>query len=77
MLIPELLSMGFELKQQIIIDKSIKAVSGRATRNYKIFPNTTETILYLVKGSRPFIREFLLEQKKKVGLSSKEINEAL
>lgn len=77
LLIPELLSMGFELKQQIIIDKSIKAVSGRATRNYKIFPNTTETILYLVKGSRPFVREFLLEQKKKIGLSSKEINEAL
>jgi len=68
---------GFELRQQIIIDKGMKSVSGRATKNYRMFPNVTESILFLIKDSKPFIKEFLKEHQIKKGLSSKQINEKL
>ncbi len=76
-LVPIMDEFGLELRQQIIINKGMQAISGRATRNYKIFPNVTESILFFVKDSKPFIKNFLKEQQKKVGLSAKEINERL
>lgn len=77
LLVPELNKIGFSLRQQIIIDKGIKSVAGRATKNYRIFPNVTESILFLVKDNIEFSRNFLKSRQKQLGLSSKEINEAL
>lgn len=78
LLLPELVDKnGFELRQQIIIDKGMKSVSGRATKNYKMFPNVTESVLFLVKDSKPFIKDFLKKQQLKKGYNSKEINELL
>lgn len=57
-LLPILEDLGFELRQQIVIDKGMQAVSGRATKNYKMFPNVTESILFLVKDSKPFVKTF-------------------
>lgn len=76
-LIPELDKLNMELRQQIIINKGMQSVSGRATKNYKIFPNVTESILFFVKDSKPFIRDFLKQRQKELGLSSKQINELL
>lgn len=76
-LLPILEDLGFELRQQIIIDKGIQAVSGRATKNYKMFPNVTESILFLTKDSKPFVKEFLKQRQLELGLKSKEINEKL
>jgi site-specific DNA-methyltransferase (adenine-specific) len=77
LLVPYLQDFGFEIRQQIIVDKGIKAVAGRATKNYKIFPNTTESILLLIKDNKPYAKKVLLEQQRKLKLSSKYINEAL
>lgn len=77
LIVPYLESMGFELRQQIIIDKGMRSVSGRATRGYKMFPNTTESILFIIKDNKKFIKPFLKDRQKKLGLTSKEINEAL
>ncbi len=76
-LMPILEENGFELRQQIVVDKGMQAVSGRATKNYKMFPNVTESILFLVKDSKPFVKKFLKQRQKDLKLSSKEINEAL
>lgn len=76
-LLPILEDLGFELRQQIVIDKGIQAVSGRATKNYKMFPNVTESILFLVKDSKPFVKSFLKNRQKQLHLTSKEINESL
>lgn len=76
-MLPILEKLGFELRQQIIVNKGIKAISGRATKNYKMFPNVTESILFLVKDSKPFVRSFLRQRQKELGLKSKEINEML
>lgn len=77
LLVPHLEKYGFELRQQIILDKGMRSVSGRATKNYKIFPNVTESVLMIVKDSKPFVKEILKKRQKELGLSSKEINERL
>lgn len=76
-LVPLLLEMGFEVRQQIVIDKGIKAVAGRATKKYKIFPNVTESVLFLTKKNILFSRGFLKDRQKKSGLTAKQINEKL
>ena len=77
LLLPKLKEIGFSLRQQIVIDKGIKAVAGRATKNYKMFPCTTESVLLLTKDNIQFSRKFLKERQEKLGLTAKEINEAL
>jgi DNA modification methylase len=76
-LIPHLESLGLELRQQIVIDKGMKSVSGRATKNYKMFPNVTESILFIIKDNKKFIKPFLKRRQEELGLSAKEINERL
>jgi DNA modification methylase len=77
LLVPYFDELGLELRQQIVIDKGMRAVSGRATKNYKMFPNVTESCLFIIKDSKPFIKKTLKERQKVLNLSSKEINEAL
>ncbi len=76
-LISPLELMGYQLRQQIIIDKGLRAISGRATKDYKIFPNVTESCLLLIKDPYPYTRSLLLEAKKNRSLSSREINEKI
>lgn len=76
-LIPILQKMGFSLRQQIIINKGLKAVAGRATKKYKMFPCVTESILFLIKDNKLFSKKLLLEQQKKLKLKAKEINDLL
>lgn len=76
-LIPEVERENFSLRQQIIINKGIKAISGRATKNYKMFPNVTESILFFAYNNQPEIKKFLLQCQKEKGLSAKEINDAM
>ncbi|MDE7463059.1 MAG: site-specific DNA-methyltransferase [Muribaculaceae bacterium] len=77
LIVPHLEDMGLELRQQIIIDKGIRSVSGRATKNYKIFPNTTESILFIIKDNKQFIKPFLKQRQAELKLSAKDINEGL
>ena len=77
LLIPYLESLRLELRQQIVIDKGMRAVSGRATRKYKIFPNVTESVLFLIKDNKKFVKPFLKERQEALGLTAKQINEAL
>lgn len=59
LLVPYFNEMGLELRQQIVIDKGMRSVSGRATKKYKIFPNVTESILFIVKDNKKFVKPFL------------------
>ena len=77
LLVPHLEQLGLKLRQQIIIDKGMRSVSGRATKQYKIFPNVTESILFIVKDNKKFVKPFLKERQAALGLSAKQINEAL
>ena len=59
LLVPHFEEMGLELRQQIILDKGMKAVSGRATKKYRMFPNVTESCLFIVKDNKQFVKPFL------------------
>lgn len=76
-LLPVLEKYGLELRQQIVVNKGMQAVSGRATKNYKMFPNVTESILFLCKDPKPFAKTFLKQRQKELGLSAKQINDLL
>jgi len=75
--VPEIESRGFEVRQQIVVDKGMQAVSGRATKDYRLFPNTVESIAFSMYDSRPVVKKFLNLMNKEAGLSSTEINERL
>jgi len=77
LLLPVLREIGFSLRQQIIVDKGMKAVAGRATKNYKMFPCVTESILFLTKNNIEFSRNLLKSRQRELGISAKEINERL
>ena len=77
LIVPHLEEMGLELRQQIIVDKGIRSVSGRATKKYKIFPNVTESILFIIKDNKKFVKPFLKERQQALKLTAKQINEAL
>lgn len=77
LLVPYLEGLGLELRQQIIVDKGLRAISGRATKGYKMFPNVTESILFIVKDSKPFIKQLLKHRQSELGLTAKQINEKL
>lgn len=77
LLVPHLSDFELDLRQQILVDKGMRAVSGRATKKYRLFPNTTESILFITKENRKFVKPFLKERQAALGLKSKEINEAL
>jgi DNA modification methylase len=76
-MLPILESYGLELRQQIIVNKGMQAISGRATKKYRMFPNVTESILFLSKDPKPFIKEFLKNRQKELHLTAKEINDRL
>ncbi len=77
LLVPYFEELGLELRQQILIDKGMRSISGRATKNYKLFPNTTESILFIIKDNKKMIKPFLKDKQEKLGLKSKEINDLL
>lgn len=76
-LVHDVLSLGFEFRQEITVDKGMKSVAGRKTSTYKQFPNTTETIYFFVYDAKPDIRRLLLERQRALGLSTRQINERL
>jgi adenine-specific DNA-methyltransferase len=73
----DILDLGFTFRQQIIIDKGIKAIGGRATKGYKMFPNVTESLLFFIYDSKPYIKELLLKRQKELQLTSLDINKRL
>lgn len=66
-----------EFRQQIILDKGLRSISGRKTSTYKLFPNVTESILFFIKDNKKFIKPLLKKRQDKLKLSSKEINDLL
>jgi len=73
----DIVNVGFEFRQEIIVDKGMKSMAGRKTSTYKQFPNTTETIFFFVYDAKPAIRQCLLDRAKEKGLTSREINTRL
>jgi adenine-specific DNA-methyltransferase len=73
----DITTIGFEFRQEIIVDKGMKCMAGRKTSTYKQFPNTTETIFFFVYDAKPAIRQCLLQRANELGLSARDINARL
>lgn len=73
----DILDLGFTFRQQIIIDKGIRSVGGRATKGYKMFPNVTESILFFIFDSKTFIKSLLKKRQQELDLTALEINRRL
>lgn len=73
----DITELGFEFRQEIIVDKGMKSMAGRKTSTYKQFPNTTETIFFFVFDAKPAIRQCLLERAQELSLDAKTINARL
>lgn len=76
-ILPILEDHGFRLRQQIVLNKGMQAVSGRATKGYLMYPCVTESILFLIKDPIPFSKNLLREHQSKSGAKAKDINEVL
>lgn len=76
-LVPIFESLGFEIRQQIVLNKGMRSIAGRATKKYKMFPNVTESCLFFVKSPQSYIKKKLLEAKELKGFTAKYINESL
>ncbi|WP_227353738.1 DNA-methyltransferase [Haladaptatus salinisoli] len=75
--VPDIEENDFNVRQQLVVDKGMQAVSGRATKDYRLFPNTTEMILFSVYDARPIVKRVLNLMNENEGLSSHDINERL
>jgi DNA modification methylase len=73
-LIPIAEKYGFTYRQHITIDKGLQSVAGRTSDKLKMFPTSTEYVIYFHKEARDFIKEYLQNKQKESGVSSKDIN---
>ena len=73
-LIPIAEKYGFTYRQHITIDKGLQSVAGRTSDKLKMFPTSTEYVIYFHKEARDFIKGYLQNKQKESGISSKDIN---
>jgi len=73
----DILDLGFIFRQELIIHKGLRSLGGRATKGYKMFPNVTESLLFFIYDSKPFIKDFLKKRQKETGLTALKINQML
>jgi adenine-specific DNA-methyltransferase len=76
-LLPIMERHNFRFRQQIVIWKGMKSAAGRVSGKLKMYPTTTESIFFFNYDSIDIIRNMLNEQKDKLGLNAKYINEYL
>lgn len=71
---PVLEELGMLFRQTVVWNKGMQVVAGRATKNYRQYPNVTELCVNYVKWNREQVRELLLQRQQELGLSALEIN---
>lgn len=76
-LIPIAEKYGFTYRQHITIDKGLRSVAGRTSDKLKMFPTSTEYVIYFHREARDIIKTYLQEKQKESNVSSKKINEHL
>ena len=76
-LLGSIVDLGFDFRQQIIIDKGLQSVAVRTSPMLKMFPTATESIFFLCYNSTEYLKTILNNEKDKIDLSAKEINEYL
>ena len=67
----------FNFRQQIVVNKGMRAVAGRTKSTTKLFPTTTESLFFFHYEARPHISQLLEEQRIKLNWKAIDINTLL
>ena len=76
-LLPVVEKAGFTFRQQIVINKGMKAVAGRTSNKLKMFPTATESIFFFHYEARDHIRDMLQKEREKLGWNGGDVNKHL
>lgn len=68
---------GFKYRQHIVISKGLRSVAGRTSNKLKMFPVSTEYLIFFYKDSREIIKKYLQNKQEEKKISSLEINKYL
>ena len=71
------LNNGFTFRQQIVVEKGMRAAVGRNKSDQKLYPTTTESIFHFHVESRPKIGEILESERIRTKLTTRQINRHL
>lgn len=72
-----LIQNGMYFVEEIVINKGIKSIAGRVSSKIKMLPPVSENIFVYRKDAKPFVKKILLNEKKKSGLSTRQIKSKL
>ena len=70
----QLTEYGFNFRQQIIVNKGMRAVAGRTNTSHKLFPTTTESAFFFHYDAREHIAKLLEEQREQMKWKAIDIN---
>ena len=65
---------NFTFRQQIVVEKGMRAAVGRTKADQKLFPTTTESIFHFHVESRPRIAKLLESQRIEKKMTNRQIN---
>ena len=68
---------NFNFRQQIVVNKGMRAVAGRTKSTNKLFPTATESLFFFHYDARQHIGELLEEQRLKLHWKAIDINTLL
>jgi adenine-specific DNA-methyltransferase len=73
-LLPVIESNGFTFRQQIVVNKGMRAVAGRTSDKLKMFPTATESIFFFHYEAKDHIRNLLQSERKRLGWKGCDVN---
>lgn len=76
-LLPVIEGAGFSFKQQIIVNKGLRAVAGRTKLSQRVFPTTTESIFFFHYDARDYISNLLESERNRLKLKTVDMNTLL
>lgn len=76
-LLPVIEAAGWTFRQQIVVDKGLRAVAGRTSNKLKMFPTATESIFYFHYEARDYIRDLLQSERRRLNMKGTDVNKFL
>lgn len=76
-ILPFIQDAGFTFRQQIVVNKGMRSVAGRTSDKLKMFPTATESIFFFHYDAKDYIRDLLIDLKKKHNMNGNDMNALL
>jgi site-specific DNA-methyltransferase (adenine-specific) len=73
LLVPYFEEMELELRQQILVDKGMRSVTGRLLRITSFFRIPQKGILFIIKDNKKFLKPFLKKDNHRLAYPQKRL----